>query len=192
MNIAAWLRSLGLEQYEPAFRDNHIDAELVPRLTTEDLKELGIVSVGHRRKLLDAITELNNAAGRADELPVDPGPASAPLQRSDELRQPGAERRQLTILFCDLVGSTELSHRLDPEDYRSIIACFQHACANTIARFDGFLAKYMGDGVLAYFGYPQAHEDEASRAVRAGLALVERVTRLPLPTGWILYTLVSV
>ena len=183
MEVAAWLRSLGLEQYEAAFRDNDIDVELVPRLTSEDLKDLGIVSVGHRRKLLDAIAELNNVADRSDGFPVDPGPAPAPPNPSNLPQRPDAERRQLTILFCDLVGSTELSRHLDPEEYRGILAAFQQACAGTIARFDGFLAKYMGDGVLAYFGYPQAHEDEASRAVRAGLALVEGVTRIALPAG---------
>jgi class 3 adenylate cyclase/tetratricopeptide (TPR) repeat protein len=183
VEIAAWLRSLGLEQYEPAFRDNHIDAELVLHLTGDDLKDLGVVSVGHRRKLLDAIAELNNAANRLDGFPGGAGPASAPPHPSEQARPPDAERRQLTVLFCDLVGSTALSAFLDPEDYRSIIAAFQKACATTIARFDGFLAKYMGDGVLAYFGYPRAHEEEASRAVRAGLALVEDVTRVALPDG---------
>ena len=183
MDIAAWLRSLGLEQYEPAFRDNDIDAELVPRLTSEDLKDLGVVSVGHRRKLLDAIAALNNAAGLSESFPVDPGSASAPTYRSSQPRQPDAERRQITILFCDLVRSTELARSLDPEEYRGIISAFQQVCAGVIARFDGFLAKYMGDGILAYFGYPQAHEDEASRAVHAGLALVEGVTGLPLPAG---------
>jgi class 3 adenylate cyclase len=184
VEIAAWLRSLGLEQYEPAFRDNDIDAALVSRLTGDDLKDLGVTSVGHRRKLLDAIAELNKAIDHSDSFVVDPGPASAPpFHRSNWPRQPDAERRQLTILFCDLVGSTELSRRLDPEEYRGIIATFQQTCATTIARFDGFLAKYMGDGVLAYFGYPQAHEDEASRAVRAALALVQGVTRLELPDG---------
>jgi class 3 adenylate cyclase len=120
---------------------------------------------------------------RSDGFPFDPGPAPAPPHPSNLPQPPDAERRHLTILFCDLVGSTELSRHLDPEEYRGIIAAFQQACASTIARFDGFLAKYMGDGVLAYFGYPQAHEDEASRAVRAGLALVEEVTRLALPAG---------
>ncbi|QRM35623.1 AAA family ATPase [Microvirga sp. VF16] len=182
MDIAAWLRSLGLGQYEPAFRDNDIDAELVAQLTAEDLKDLGIVSVGHRRKLLDAIAALNDAAGRSDSLPIAPARSAAPV-RSDRPQHSEAERRQLTIMFCDLVGSTALSNRLDPEEYRGIIAAFQQACADIIGRFDGFLAKYMGDGVLAYFGYPQAHEDETSRAVLAGLALVEHITRLALPAG---------
>ena len=132
MDIATWLRSLGLEQYEPAFRDNDIDAELVPRLTSEDLKDLGVVSVGHRRKLLDAIAALNNAAGLSESFPVDPGSASAPTYRSSQPRQPDAERRQITILFCDLVRSTELARSLDPEEYRGIISAFQQVCAGVI------------------------------------------------------------
>ena len=149
MDIAAWLRSLGLEHYEPAFRDNHIDAELVPRLTAEDLKDLGIISVGHRRRLLDAIAKLSNKAEHADGLPVALEATQIPDEPSNPPRQPDAERRQLTILFCDLVGSTELSRRLDPEEYRGVIAAFQQTCAQIISRFDGFLAKYMGEGVLA-------------------------------------------
>ena len=183
MDIAAWLRSLGLEQYEPAFRDNDIDAELVPRLTVEDLKDLGIVSVGHRRKLLDAIAALNNAAGRSDSLPVDPGQHQR--RRFSPIDHSSRRRNVASSPSCSAIWSARraCSNRLDPEEYRGIIAAFQQACADIIGRFDGFLAKYMGDGVLAYFGYPQTHEDEASRAVHAGLALVEDVTRLALPAG---------
>jgi class 3 adenylate cyclase len=153
MDIADWLRKLGLEQYEPAFRTNEIDADLLPRLTAEDLKDLGVSLVGHRRRLLDAIAALG----------VEPSTVADVSARAD------AERRQLTVMFCDLVGSTALSARLDPEDLREVIGAYHRAVAQIVAGFDGFVSRYMGDGVLVYFGYPQAHEDDAERAVRAGL-----------------------
>jgi class 3 adenylate cyclase/predicted ATPase len=162
MDIGDWLRELGLEQYEPAFRTNEIDARVLPSLTAADLKDLGVTLVGHRRRLLDAIAALGT------EAPASPdAPSPAP-----------AERRQLTVMFCDLVGSTELSARLDPEDLREVIAAYHRAVAEIVARFDGFVAKYMGDGVLIYFGYPRAHEDDAERAVRAGLGLIDAVSHL--------------
>ena len=162
MELGGWLRSLGLEQYEFAFRDNAVDETILPGLTAEDLKELGVGSVGHRRKLLDAI-----AALRADTRP-------APLTPSAD----AAERRQVTVMFSDLVGSTALSTRLDPEDLREIISDYQKCVAETVRRFGGYVAKYMGDGVLVYFGYPQAHEHDAERAVRAGLELIANVAAL--------------
>lgn len=168
MDLTEWLRGLGLEQYAPAFRDNDIDAELLKRLTAEDLRELGVASIGHRRRLLDAIAALS-----------DPSPTEAPARNAGDspaTRTPaGAERRQLTVMFCDLVGSTALAARFDPEDLRELIGAYHRAAADTVGRFGGFVAKYMGDGVLVYFGYPQAHEDDAERAVRAGLALVDAV-----------------
>src|SRR6202048_4593368 len=163
MDIAVWLRGLGLERYELAFRDNEIDRETLPKLTAEDLKDLGVVLGSHRRKLLAAIAALQGNAAPSTET------ASA-LQ--------AAERRQLTVMFCDLVGSTELASRLDPEDLREVIAAYHRAVAGVVAGFDGFVAKYMGDGVLVYFGYPQAHEDDAERAVRAGLGVIDAVGRL--------------
>jgi len=163
MDIATWLRGLSLEQYEPAFRDNEIDWEVLPKLTSEDLREIGVVAIGHRRKLLAAIAVLGSET---------PAPAMAPPARAD------AERRQLTVMFCDLVGSTALSSQLDPEDLREVIAAYHRTVADIVARFDGFVAKYMGDGVLVYFGYPRAHEDDAERAVRAGLGLIDAVGRL--------------
>ncbi len=170
MDLAEWLRGLGLEQYAPAFRDNDIDAEVLLRLTAEDLRELGIASIGHRRRLLDAIAALGGSDTR-------PSPTEAPAPVS-----PGAaERRQLTVMFCDLVGSTALAGRHDPEDLREVIGAYHRAVAETVGRFAGFVAKYMGDGVLVYFGYPQAHEDDAERAVRAGLAVVDAVAGLDLP-----------
>ncbi|MBM6584385.1 AAA family ATPase, partial [Microvirga sp. BT689] len=154
------------------------------RLTSDDLKELGVTAVGRRRKLLDAIAHLNDASGLAakDRL----GRTERSVERSASRPAPvhsGAERRHLTVMFCDLVGSTALASALDPEEYRAILYAYHSACTATIARFDGFVAKYMGDGVLAYFGYPQAHEDDGVRAVRAGLALVEEVNHLAVPAG---------
>jgi class 3 adenylate cyclase/tetratricopeptide (TPR) repeat protein len=172
MDIAAWLRGLGLEQYEPAFRDNRIDAEILPKLTGEDLKEIGVAAVGDRRKLLEAIAALREAAA--------PLPA---LEEPPEVPVPQAERRQLTVMFCDLVGSTALSARLDPEDLRAVIGAYHRCGAAVIGRAGGYVAKYMGDGVLAYFGYPRADEHDAERAVRAGLALVEAVAGVDTVAG---------
>src|ERR1700720_3821637 len=169
MDVAAWLQDLGLERYVPAFRDNDIDAEVLRKLTAEDLISIGVISVGHRRKLLDAIAGLGMAVPTA----VVMAPASGASAQVD------AERRQLTVMFCDLVGSTALSTRHDPEDLRELIGDYHRAVSKTVGRFDGFVAKYMGDGVLIYFGYPQAHEDDAEQAVRAGLAVIEAVAQLP-------------
>ena len=168
MDIAAWLQDLGLERYAPAFRDNEIDWDALPKLSAEDLKDLGVVLGGHRRKLLDAIAALGTAL-----------PAATVTAASRARASADAERRQLTVMFCDLVGSTALSTRHDPEDLRELIGDYHRAVADTVGRFDGFVAKYMGDGVLIYFGYPQAHEDDVERAVRAGLAVIEAVGRLP-------------
>ena len=174
MDVVVWLRSLGLGKYEAAFRENEIDERVLPNLTAEDLKELGVSIVGHRRKLLDAIAALRTDAG--DKAPsTDVAPAPSALSASPEDR---AERRQVTVMFSDLVGSTALSARIDPEDLREVISAYQKCVAETVQRFDGFVAKYMGDGVLIYFGYPQAHEDDAERAVRAGLELVSAVGAL--------------
>jgi class 3 adenylate cyclase/tetratricopeptide (TPR) repeat protein len=162
MDVGSWLRNLGLERYEPAFRQNDIDSQVLPKLTAKDLKDLGIASVGDRRRLLEAIVSL-------------PQGAFAPSISSSTTN---AERRQLTVMFCDLVGSTAIASRLDPEDLREIIGAFHRCASGVIARSGGFVAKYLGDGLLAYYGYPQAHEDDAERAVRAGLTLVDAVARL--------------
>jgi class 3 adenylate cyclase/predicted ATPase len=169
MDIADWLRKLGLEQYEPAFRENEIDERVLPSLTAEDLRDLGITLVGHRRRLLDAIAALG-ATAPAAAFPNAPTSASA-------------ERRQLTVMFCDLVGSTALSARLDPEDLREVIAAYHRTVTDVVAGFDGFVAKYMGDGALIYFGYPQAHEDDAERAVRAGLGVIDAVGGLDVKSA---------
>ncbi|UVO26987.1 AAA family ATPase [Bradyrhizobium arachidis] len=174
MDIAAWLRGLGLGQYERAFRENDVDAEVLADLTAEDLIGLGVSSIGHRRKLLAAIALL-----RAGSVPATPPPTTAPVAvPGTVLPLSEAERRQVTVMFADLVGSTALSARLDPEDLREVIGAYHRCVAETVARFDGFVAKYMGDGALLYFGYPQAHEDDAERAVRAGLALIDAVDQL--------------
>src|SRR5215471_17155700 len=145
MDVAEWLRGLGLERYAAAFRDNEIEWEALPKLTAEDLQDLGVVLGTQRRKLLEAIAALQSNVGSI---------AKTVAAAST------AERRQLTVMFCDLVGSTALASRLDPEDLREVIGAYHKCVAETISRFDGFVAKYMGDGVLAYFGYPQAHEDD--------------------------------
>jgi class 3 adenylate cyclase/tetratricopeptide (TPR) repeat protein len=188
LDIPSWLRGLGLEQYEPAFRENDVDEDVLPRLTSEDLKELGVASIGHRRKLLDAIAKLaptydvengaleNVDAGSRQEAEGDPPVAKAP-------GEPLVERRQLTVLFCDLVGSAALSRALDPEDMRELLRTYQNTVAGEIRRFEGHLAQFLGDGVLAYFGYPRAHEDDAERAVRSGLSILDITSRLRTPTG---------
>ena len=177
MDIATWLRALGLGRYEEAFRDNDIDAEILPKLTADDLLAIGVASVGHRRRLIEAIAALTAAAAE---------PSAAVSIAEAEIYKPRkseAERRQLTVMFCDLVGSTELSARLDPEDMGRVIRSYQVACAEVVERWDGHVAKYMGDGVLAYFGWPQAHEDDAERAVRAGLELTAAIGKLATPVN---------
>src|SRR5271169_5776713 len=167
-NVADWLRRLGLEQYAPAFTANDIDAGVLAELTADDLLGLGVTSIGHRRKMLAAIAALRGDATRAA---TETTPAVAAVSSE-------AERRQLTVMFCDLVGSTPLSTRFDPEDLREIVGAYHRCVADTVGRFGGFVAKYMGDGVLIYFGYPEAHEDDAERAARAGLAVIDAVVRL--------------
>jgi class 3 adenylate cyclase len=167
--IADWLKTLGMSEYAQRFAENDIDIAVLPHLTDQHLKDLG-VSLGHRLKMLHAVAQLAGAAP----------PVTEPKS------QDTAERRQVTVMFSDLVGSTALSARMDPEDLREVISAYQKCVAETVQRFGGFVAKYMGDGVLVYFGYPQAHEDDAERAVRARLELVEGVaalkTRAPLQT----------
>src|SRR6476646_1521426 len=164
MDPTEWLQSLGLERYAAAFRENEIDETVLLRLTAEDLRDIGVRAIGHRSKLLDAVAALRTDA--KGEMPA------------EVASTPSGERRQVTVMFSDLVGSTALSARMDPEDLREVISAYQKCVAETVDRFDGFVAKYMGDGVLVYFGYPQAHEDDAERAVRAGLELIQTVGRL--------------
>ena len=169
--IADWLENLGMSEYAQRFAENGIDVSVLPHLTDQDLKEIGVL-LGHRRKMLAAVAELGDTAATT------PKPAA-----SEPKPQDIAERRQVTVMFSDLVGSTALSARMDPEDLREVISAYQKCVADTVRRFGGFVAKYMGDGVLVYFGYPQAHEDDAERAVRAGLELVAGVSDLKTHTA---------
>ena len=170
--ITDWLEKLALGQYTQCFAENEIDFSILGDLTDQDLEKIGVAPLGHRRKLLRAIAELSSvekgtpAVTAEGAAPVAPQPHDA------------AERRQVTVMFSDLVGSTALSARLDPEDLREVIAAYQKCVAETVRRFGGFVAKYMGDGVLVYFGYPQAHQDDAERAVRAGVELIAAVGAL--------------
>ena len=167
-DIANWLKAVGLGEYAQRFADNAIDLSVLRDLTEQDLKDLGIL-LGHRRKIRRAIAELD-------------GVAPAPTETATEpvLRE-GAERRHLTVMICDLVGSTALAARLDPEDMRAVIDAYHAACARITRTHDGFLAQLRGDGILAYFGYPRAHEDNAERTVRAGLDIIAAVARLNTP-----------
>ncbi|MGI9304307.1 MAG: AAA family ATPase [Gammaproteobacteria bacterium] len=171
--VTRWLDKLGLADYASVFSANDIDADVLPELTDADLKELG-VTLGHRKKLLKAIAALDSKD------PPETPPAYRPEVRST--RAPAevtdAQRRQLTVMVCDLVGSTELSQQLDPEDLRTMNLAYQDACKLAIERYEGYVARYMGDGILAYFGYPRAHEDDAERAVHAGLALLQAMDEL--------------
>ena len=187
--LSFWLRSLGLGKYEAAFRENDIDETVLPNLTAEDLKELGVTALGaspqaprcHR-------CSADRCERQGPPLTRRRRPAAPSVSPEDR-----AERRQVTVMFSDLVGSTALSARMDPEDLREVISAYQKCVAETVGRFGGFVAKFMGDGVLVYFGYPQAHEDDAERAVRAGLELVAAVgglkthaalqTRVGIATG---------
>ena len=164
MDIDGWLRGIGLSRYAENFRANEIDSELLSRLTNDDLRDIGVASLGDREKILKAIGVL--VAGRESAAP-------APVAIHD-----AGERRQLTVMFVDLVNSTALSTRLDPEDMREVITTYHRYCAGVIAANGGFVAKYLGDGVLACFGYPQAHEHDAERAVRAGLEIAEASPKL--------------
>ena len=176
MDVVDWLRGLGLERYEAAFREHDLDDAVLPLLTPEDLAAIGIASVGHRRRLLDAIAALRRGPPRGNGAGAETPAAAAPARGA-------AERRQLTVMFVDLVGSTALTSRLDPEEMRDLFRAYQDAVAGEILRFEGHVAKFMGDGVLAYFGWPHGHEDEAERAVRAGLAITAAVARLQTPEG---------
>src|SRR5262249_33097877 len=177
MDVGSWLRGLGLERYEAAFRENEIDGTVLSTLTADDLKDLGVGIVGHRRKLLDAIAALRADANTKLPLP-DPLPTIDSRSPKD-----AAERRHLTVMICDLVGSTALSARLDPEDMRAVIDAYHAACARITLIYDGFLAEFRGDGILAYFGYPRAHEDDAERTVRAGLDIIAAVAQLETRAG---------
>jgi predicted ATPase/class 3 adenylate cyclase len=175
--IADWLEKLGLGQYAQRFTENDIDFNILIDLTDQDLEKIGVTSVGHRRKLLRAIANLKVDEEITPAVAVAASPLATP--RAGET----AERRQVTVMFSDLVGSTALSARMDPEDLRELISAYQKCVAETVRRFGGFVAQYLGDGVLVYFGYPEAHEDDAERAVRAGLELIAAVIALKTPAS---------
>jgi class 3 adenylate cyclase len=183
LSVADWLKKLGMSEYAQSFADNRIDFSVLPDLTDQDLEKIGIV-LGDRRKILRAIGGLDGGGKAAQRTAVSAEVTS--IARPHDT----AERRQVTVMFSDLVGSTALSARIDPEDLREIISAYQKCVAETVQRFGGFVAKYMGDGVLVYFGYPRAHEDDAERAVRAGLELIQAVSGLK--TGVPLQTRVGV
>jgi SAM domain (Sterile alpha motif)/Adenylate and Guanylate cyclase catalytic domain len=172
-DLAHWLEELGMSEYAQRFAENGIDFGVLPDLTDQDLKDIGVL-LGHRRKILRAIGEPGNAPATA-QAPISTLLATPSASAATEA---SAERRQVTVMFSDLVGSTALSARMDPEDLREVISAYQKRVAETVQRFDGYVAKYMGDGVLIFFGYPQAHEDDAERAVRAGLELITAVSAL--------------
>jgi class 3 adenylate cyclase/predicted ATPase len=175
MDVSDFLRDLGLEQYEAAFQHNGIDIWILPKLTPEDLKDLGVAMVGHRRLLLEAIAALHEPTAPAVTAGADTVDA-APMRGTQASSITEAERRPLSVMFCDLIGSTALSSRLDPEDLREVFRAYQTCVATTIQQFDGFIARYVGDGVLIYFGWPEARETDAERAVRAGLAVVAAIS----------------
>jgi predicted ATPase/class 3 adenylate cyclase len=180
--ITLWLRNLRLEQYADAFLKNDIDGEILPELTADDLIGLGVTSIGHRRKLLAAIARLRDTGSTTSTVRILSAESDGQGGETG-IRGGVAERRQLTIMFCDLVDSTALTSRLDPEEMREVLATYRAAVAEVVSGFGGYVAKYMGDGALAYFGYPQAHEYDAEQAMRAGLALIERVSQLEIGTN---------
>ena len=170
--IAGWLERLGLAQYVPVFAENVVDIDVLFDLTEADLEKLGI-PLGDRKRMLKAIAGYQQSSTPRTSVTA----ATVASPRSE------AERRHLTVLFCDLVGSTGLAVELDPEELSGVIRRFQDTCAAVIKHFGGYIGKFMGDGLLVYFGYPQAHEDDAERAVRAGLDIVAKVGQLLLPSG---------
>ena len=176
MNVADWLRNLGLSQYESAFIENAIDIDVLPELSEHDLEKLGI-PLGHRKRLVRAIREMAPGGSYSKPVTSERGQV-APTEHPPTGT---AERRHLTVMICDLVGSTALSARLDPEDMGAVIDAFQATCARITLAYDGFLADFRGDGILAYFGYPRAHEDDAERTVRAALDIVAAVARVKTP-----------
>jgi class 3 adenylate cyclase/tetratricopeptide (TPR) repeat protein len=174
VDLGAWLKNLGLDQYEAAFRDNAIDADVLPSLTSDDLKDLGVTIVGHRRKLLDAITLLRAETGPAARV-AQPPPTAATPRKSADL---AAERRPVTVLFCDLVGSTALAAKLDAEDWRTLVSAYLDAASEAVAQYGGHVLKKLGDGLMALFGYPSAQENDAERAARASLAILAALETL--------------
>ena len=178
-SISEWLHSLGLDQYAEVFAANAIDAEVLPDLTDAELKELNL-PLGHRKKLLKAIADLNDGTAAA---PATTPQTTAPSSMATAPRLPtdAGERRQLTVLFCNMVGFTELANRVDPEVLQRIIRSYEDACAVCITRYEGYVFQRLGDGIVAFFGYPLAHEGEAERAIHAGLEIITSLSKLDVP-----------
>jgi hypothetical protein len=177
MNVTVhqWLQELGLAQYAGAFEANDIDMELLAQVNDQVLKDIGVTSAGHRLRICNAIAKL-----KPDSATVVP---EGTVVSKAEVPVTSAERRQLTVMFCDLVGSTELATKLDPEQLRDLMQAYQRACGEVISRYEGHVAQYLGDGLMVYFGWPTAHEDDASRAIRAGLEITEAVPKLNAVKG---------
>ena len=171
-HVSEWLDSIGLAQYSEAFEKNAIGWDVLSHLDHDVLKDIGVYAAGDRVRILYAIKSLRAHSSNGV------GSPGYPALSQRNAGSAGAERRQLTVLFCDLVGSTDLAHRLDPEDLAELVKVYQAACQSAIERYSGFIARYVGDGILAYFGYPQAHEEDAERAIRAALDIVERMKKL--------------
>jgi Adenylate and Guanylate cyclase catalytic domain/SAM domain (Sterile alpha motif) len=175
VDLGSWLQTLGLERYAELFAAHEVDLAALRLLSEHDLQDLGL-PLGPRRKLLRAIAELDGEETTA------PGAQQAPAQVPTEPKiRPDAERRQLTVMFCDLVGSTELSQKLDPEALRELMRAYQQACGAVIEKYAGHVAQYLGDGLMVYFGWPRAHEDDAERAIRAGLEITETIKQVAAP-----------
>ncbi len=198
MDVVQWLQTLEFEEYADSFVENRIDEEVLPLLTDEDLRVLGVAALGDRKKILAAIIDLVGDGGRMSaprpgpSRPKPKSPAKKPKSQPKITRTSESERRQLSVMFCDLVGSTELSGKLDPEDLRDVMRQYQDAVAGCIARYDGYLAKFLGDGVLAYFGWPRAYEEQSERAVRSGVDAVTAVTEIKLESGLELHARVGI
>jgi class 3 adenylate cyclase len=172
MDVVVWLRSLGLGKYEAVFRENDIDETVLPGLTAEDLKELGVASLGHRRKLLDAIAALRDeASNKAPSVATQPARTPAVRLPGPPISEAVGERRHVTVMFCDLVGSTGISAGLDAEDWRDLVGAYLEAASAAVTEMGGHVAKKLGDGLMALFGYPVAQENDAERAARAGLSI---------------------
>jgi class 3 adenylate cyclase len=184
ISIAQWLESLGLGQYAGSFKENAVGLDQLATLTDDELKELGVGALGHRKRIRDSAKDLGTESQRAEAAKTD---STTSLATTGE-----AERRQLTVMFCDLVGSTSLSERMDPEEFRDVIAAYQAAVSKAVEQYDGYIARYMGDGLLVYFGYPKAHEDDAERAVRAGLGIIGSISQLDAEIGTTLQARVGI
>ena len=165
MPFGEWLAEIGLGRHEQIFASNEVDFDVIGSLTDADLRELGL-PLGDRKRLLRAVARLDGQPAADTSTPP-----------AEDALSPGGERRQLTVMFCDLVGSTALGEKLDPEELRSLLHAYRTLCGDVIARYDGFVARYVGDGILTYFGWPTAHEEDAERAVRAALEIVHTVKR---------------